>query len=58
MTYLSALHSGMLSVGVTETDGQCVSVRWTQTDATKEQRKEKTKSYQVNGWVKNKQDNK
>lgn len=32
MTYLSALHSGTLSVGVTETDGQLdgVSVRWTQ----------------------------
>lgn len=29
-TYLSALHSGTLSGDVTETDGQCVSVRWTQ----------------------------
>lgn len=39
VTYLSGLHSGMLSVGVTETDGQFVSVRWTQTNATKEQNK-------------------
>ena len=39
VTYLSGLHSGMLSVGVTQTDGQWVRVRWTQTDATKEQSK-------------------
>lgn len=41
VTYLSGLHSGMLSVGMTETDGQCVSVRWTQTDGTKQQSKTK-----------------
>lgn len=47
VTYLSALHSGTLSVGVT--DGQCVSVRRTRMDATeKKKQKTKTKSYGVN----------
>lgn len=36
VTYFSGLHSGTLSVGVTDTDGQFVSVRWTQTDTTEE----------------------
>lgn len=46
----------MLSVGVTDTDGQFVSVRWTQTYATKENNK--TNDSELMGGLKTNKNNK